>query len=45
MTTLLHRLDKVEMRGWVASDVTRQAHSEAKELLQRIDKDKVSKVH
>ena len=38
----MYRLDKVEMRGWVASDVTQQAHDEAKELLQRIDKDKVS---
>ena len=38
------RLDRVEMRRWVTSDVTHQAHGEAKRLLSDVDKDKV-RVH
>ena len=39
---LCGRLDRSEMRKWVATEVTHRAHSEASMLLSRADKDKVS---
>lgn len=38
---MVYRLDRVEMRRWVASEVTYTAHDEAKNLLHHIDKDRV----
>ena len=39
---LILRLDAVEMRKWVTSDATHEAHGEAKRLLSGLDKDNVS---